>query len=77
MLKLTYSRKSDRFRTVTVIGDAEGIRDLFWQLTHNYTPKDGTAIGEITVTNLDGEDCTDQIMKNPHLKTSRLSHIIP
>lgn len=75
MLKLTYSRKSDRFRTVTVIGDAEGIRDLFWQLTHNYTPKDGTAIGEITVTNLDGADCTKTLMTTPHTMASRLSNV--
>jgi len=58
MLKLTYN---DKFRTNTVLGDSEGIRDLYWQLTHNYTPKDGTEIGNITVTTLDGYDCTNDI----------------
>lgn len=54
MLKLKYSRKNDQFQTVTILGSPEGIRDLYWQLTHNYSPQDGTAIGNIVVTNLDG-----------------------
>lgn len=44
ILKLTYHRQNDPFQTVTVLGDAEGIRDLYWQLTHNYLPQDETAI---------------------------------
>lgn len=75
MLKLTYSRKSDPFQAVTVIGDAEGIRDLYWQLTRNYAPRDGTEIGEIKITNLDGHDCTEQVMKNPHLWATQMSRI--
>jgi hypothetical protein len=55
MLKLTYSRKKDRFQTVTVLGDAIGIRDLYWQLTHNYKAQDSTEIGSVVVTSLDGE----------------------
>jgi hypothetical protein len=54
MLKLTYNRKSDKFQTVTVLGSPEGIRDLYWQLTHNYVAQDGTAIDKIIVSNLDG-----------------------
>ncbi len=37
MLQLKYTKKRDRFQTVTVLGDPEGIRDLYWQLTKNYT----------------------------------------
>ena len=76
MLKLTYSRKSDKFQTVTVIGDAEGIRDLFWQLTHNYKPVDGTEIGSIKITNLDGDECTREVMPRPHEFATRMSSII-
>lgn len=76
LIKLTYNRKSDRFQTVTVIGDPEGIRDLYWQLTHNYAPKDGTEIGDIKVTNLDGEDCTKTLLAQPHLWASRLNELL-
>ncbi len=75
LIKLTYNRKSDRFQTVTVIGDPEGIRDLYWQLTHNYAPQDGTAIGDIRVTNLDGDDCTKSLMTQPRSWASRLSEL--
>lgn len=75
MLKLTYARKSDRFQTVTVIGDAAGIRDLYWQLTHNYKAQDGTAIGSIEVFNLDGVNCTKDILSDPHGYSSRLSSL--
>jgi hypothetical protein len=54
MLKLTYNRKHDRFQTVTVLGDYDGIRDLYWQLTHNYKAVDGTEIGSIVISDLDG-----------------------
>ena len=72
MLKLTYSRKSNEFVTVTVLGDSEGIRDLYWQLTHNYKATDGTEIGKIVVTNLDG-DSVDNPMFNPHAEATYLS----
>ena len=75
MLKLTYTRKSDEFQTVTVLGDAEGIRDLYWQLTHNYKAQDGTAIGAIRVTDLEGRDCIAEIMTRPHSVATRLSRI--
>ena len=51
MLKLTYNRKNDPFKYVTVLGDPQGIWDLYWQLTHNYQPQDGSEIGEIKITN--------------------------
>ena len=66
MLRLTYARKSDKFATVSVLGDAIGIRDLYWQLTHNYQAQDGTEIGSIRVLNLDGLDVTSELMNKPH-----------
>ena len=75
MLKLTYTRKRDRFQSVTLIGDAIGIRDLYWQLTHNYKAQDGTEIGSITVSNLDGVDCTADFRTSPHANSTRLSSI--
>lgn len=73
MLKLTYNRKSDEFKTVTVLGDAEGIRDLYWQLTHNYKAQDGTEIGCLRVTDLDGRDCLSEVMTSPHSVATSLS----
>ncbi len=75
MLKLIYTRKSDKFQSVTLLGDAVGIRDLYWQLTHNYKAQDGTEIGSIAVFDLDGVDCTSSIMTNPHGVATRLSSI--
>ena len=75
MLRLIYSRKKDRFQDVSVLGDAAGIRDLFWQLTHNYTANDGTEIGTIRVVNLDGVDCTSSIMTTPHADATSLSRL--
>lgn len=65
MLQLRYSRKKDPFQYATVIGDAASIRDLYWQLTHNYQPQDGTAIGEIKVLSIDGTDVTKDVLSNP------------
>ena len=73
MLKLIYTRKSDKFQTVTLLGDADGIRDLYWQLTHNYKAQDGTEIGSIEIFNLDGIKCTGQVLTNPHGVATRLS----
>lgn len=72
MLKLTYHIGPINF--VTVIGSPCGIRDLYWQLTHNYTAQDGRKITEINVTNLDGKDCTDEVLHNPHLYSTRLGY---
>ena len=73
MLKLTYSRRRDKFQTVTVLGDVDGIRDLYWQLTYNYKARDGTAIYNIKITNLDGEVCTTMV--RAYLYPSQLSSL--
>lgn len=81
MLKLTYTRARDEFQTVTVLGDPAGIRDLYWQLTHNYQAQaqvgyfDGSKIGTVKITNLDGMDCTDTVMANPFGYCISLSNI--
>ena len=75
MIKLTYTRKIDKFQTVTVLGDADGIRDLYWQLTHNYKPQDGTEIGSIRISDLDGRDCLEYVMRSPHSCETRLSNL--
>ena len=75
MLKLTYTRATDQFKRVTVIGTPEGIRDLYWQLTFNYKAQDGTRIGTVKVTNLDGDDCTKTIMEYPYAKSTAMDSI--
>ncbi len=54
LLKLTYSIARNPYKRFVFISDAEAIRNLLWQLTRNYRAYDGTAIGNIEVTNLDG-----------------------
>lgn len=74
LLKLTYSHKSDKFKTVTVLGDPKGIRDLYWQLTHNYKAQDGNEIGKITVTNLEGMPIAEKILNSePYAYATDLS----
>lgn len=73
MLRLVYTKKRDRFQEVSVLGDASGIRDLYWQLTHNYRAQDGTEIGGVKVFDLHGRDCTADVMTNPHGVSTRLS----
>lgn len=77
MLRLKYTLKNDEFQWVSVLGDAEGIRNLYWQLTQNYAPRDGQAIGTIVVLDMDGHDVTEQVMTNPHAHggLSRLQRI--
>jgi len=75
MLKLTYSKKRRQSDHVTVLGDPAGIRDLYWQLTHNYAAQDGGEIDSIKVTNLDGYDCTKSIISTPHKWMTALSSI--
>ena len=65
MLHLRYNRASDPHQYATVHGDPAAIRDLYWQLTHNYAAQDGTKIGKIKVFNLDGTDVTETILINP------------
>ena len=73
MLKLTYTRASDKHAEVSVLGSPEGIRDLHWQLTHNYSEEtDGTGIGNIKVSNLEGVDLTDEYVSQPYQYMTRL-----
>ena len=75
LLQLKYVKLVDEFQTVTILGDPEGIRDLYWQLTKNYTPNDGTGINDIHVLNLEGEDITEMIMASPWQRATRLSNL--
>ena len=75
VLQLKYTKLRDKFQTVTVLGDPEGIRDLYWQLTKNYTCSDGTGIGDVRVINLDGDDVTMYVMTNPSDNATRLSNL--
>ena len=73
MLKLTYTRASDKHAEVSVLGSPEGIRDLHWQLTHNYSKEiDGTGIGTIKVSDLEGNSVTDEYIQEPYTFCSRL-----
>ena len=65
LIKLVWKRKSDKFQGGMVIGDPKSIQDLYWQLTHNYKAVDGTEIGEIIVSNLDGYPMSN-IMTDPY-----------
>lgn len=72
LLKLTYHRESDVHTWFTVIGDPYGVRDLYWQLTHNYSAVDGTKIGKISVQNLEGVDVTETFFHHPYGAASQL-----
>jgi hypothetical protein len=72
MLVLKYCRRSDRFITYAVCGDPTSIRDLYWQLTHNYQAVDGTAIDNLSVSTPDGIDCTDSIISAPYKYCRRI-----
>lgn len=65
MLQLRYSLKRDPHQYATVFGDPIAISNLYWQLTHNYKPQDGQAIGEIKALTMDGKDLTDEVLSNP------------
>ena len=66
-LRLTWKRKNDKFEQGFVIGSPEAIRDLYWQLTHNYKAVDGTEIGEIEVHNLNGDKVEKKdLMQHPN-----------
>lgn len=54
LLRLTYNRANDGFEQYSFISDPYAIWDLWWQLTRNYQCSDGTKIGDVVVTNLDG-----------------------
>jgi hypothetical protein len=50
MIRLTYSKASDEFATVTVIGNEAGIFDLWKRLKNSPTDE----IQNVRLTNLDG-----------------------
>lgn len=75
MLQLKYSKQRDEFQTVTLLGDPEGIRDLYWQLTKNYTCNDGTGISNVRVLNLEGEDVTELVMSSPWQRSTKISNL--
>lgn len=65
MLQLRYSRARAPHEYVTLMGEPEAISDLYWQLTRNHHATDGTAIGEVRVFNLQGEDVTATVLSSP------------
>jgi hypothetical protein len=65
LIRLSYTRAKDPHQVVTVMGEPLAIRDLYWQLTKNYSANDGTAIGQVKVTDMNGVDCTNQILVQP------------
>lgn len=75
MLQLSYSLKRDPHQYVTVFGDPIGISNLYWQLTHNYRPQDGQAIGEIKALTMDGIDVTSKVLSDPFGSICPLSTI--
>lgn len=67
MLKLSYNTVSDKHSYTTVISSPEGIRELLWQLTRNYSCNDGTKIDTIKVSNLEGFDIShEDCLYNPY-----------
>lgn len=54
MFILEYNFKRDKYQFVKLLGDADGIFNLYWQLTRNYCASDGTAIDEIIVKDMEG-----------------------
>ena len=75
LLQLKYTKQVDEFQTVTILGNQEGIRDLYWQLTKNCMCFDGTGIKDIHVLNLEGEDITEMIMASPWQRATKLSNL--
>ncbi len=75
MLQLRYSLKRDPHQYATVFGDPEAISNLYWQLTHNYRPQDGQAIGGVAVLNMNGGDVTDSVLSNPFGSSAPLTTI--
>lgn len=65
MLQLQYSLERAKAEYATVMGDPASIRNLYWQLTRNHDAHDGTAIGDVRVFNMAGQDVTDTVLSNP------------
>jgi hypothetical protein len=54
MLRLSYSLPDDDFRTVAVLGDAQGLWDLWWRLTNASPENPRNRATKIKVTTLCG-----------------------
>lgn len=54
MLKLTYSLPHDKFQTVTILGDAKGLCDLYWRLTNANPKNENDAASNIKIHTLSG-----------------------
>lgn len=66
MLQLRYSLERSKHEYATVMGDPFSISNLYWQLTRNHDAQDGTAIGDVRVFNMKGQDVTDSVLNAPH-----------
>jgi hypothetical protein len=67
MLRLVWKHDRDNGLHGSVIGDPESIRDLYWQLTQNYSCEDGTKIGSVYVSTLTGQTLTSkEVMQTPY-----------
>ena len=75
MLQLRYSLKRDPHQYATLFGDPAAIRNLYWQLTHNYQAQDGQAIGGVKVMTMAGHDVTSTVMTNPFGASAPLTTI--
>lgn len=54
MLKLTYSIPGDKYQTVTVLGNVQGIYDLWFRLSNSVAAIKAHGVGNIEITDLDG-----------------------
>jgi hypothetical protein len=54
VIKLTYSKPSDEFDTITVLGSEAGIFDLWFRLTNANPEYPSHGVDKIRITNLDG-----------------------
>lgn len=61
MLKLTYSLAYDKFQTITVLGDAKGLWDLWYKLSHAKQDNINDVATDIKISTLDG--CTLDLNK--------------
>jgi hypothetical protein len=78
MLKLTYSLPSDKYQTVTVLGDGRGLWDLWWRLTHANPENTNDQATSITITTLAGLELDprkglSELINNDNLRMSNLN----
>jgi hypothetical protein len=56
MFKLTYSLPNDEYQTVTVLGDAQGLWDLWWRLSRANPENPNDVAANLKITSLSGAD---------------------